>query len=177
MIAASGAPIIEVKRHLDGRVQRFACELVHRTPWLVVVRYRVEHPPWGPPEAAPLDSYGCFWRRRPYNCYHMVRPADGVEVVSRFDVVRDVRLGGVGALPGEVSYTDLLLDLRVEPGPPLRARWEDEHEVAAATAVGTLSGDDLARIARARRVLERGHRRVIGELRDLLRELGRLPPP
>ena len=163
----SGEPIVEVKRRLDGSEQRFDCELVHRTPWLVAVLFRVRRP-WGDAPAAALDSYGLFWRRRPYNCYYMVRPGGDEAVVTRFDVVRDVDLD----VPGEVRYLDLLLDLRVDAGV---ARWEDEDEVAEAVAAGLLSPSDRARIARARAVLECGHARITGEVRRLLRSLGRLP--
>ena len=166
----SGEPIVEVKRHLDGSEQRFDCEFVHRTRWLVVVLYRVERP--GPDQPlSMLDSYGLFWRRRPYNCYYMVRPGGDEAVVTRFDVVRDIEFETSGEAQ-EVRYVDLLLDLRVEAG---AARWEDEDEVAEAVAVGLLSPSDRARIARARAVLERGHARVAGEVRRLLRSLGRLP--
>lgn len=162
-----GQRIIEVKRRLDGSEERFDCELVHRTPWLVVVCFRVERPLSGLSDG-PIDSYGCFWRRRPYGCYHMVRPESGEALVTRFDVVRDVLLDG----PGEVRWTDLLLDLRVQGGV---ARWEDEDEVAEAVRDGLLGFADRDRIARARAVLERGHPRVTAEVRRLLRALGRLP--
>jgi hypothetical protein len=71
----------------------------------------------------------------------------------------------------EVRYTDLLLDLWVEGG---IARWEDEDEVAEAAAAGRLDAADLARIERGRQLLVRRHRAVVGEVRWLLRELGRL---
>ena len=162
-----GQRITEVKRRLDGSEQRFDCELVHRTPWLVAVCFRVERPPFGLSNG-PIDSYGFFWRRRPYSCYHMVRPGSGEAVVTRFDVVRDVLLDG----PGEVRWTDLLLDLWVRGGV---ARWEDEDEVAEAVRDRLLGSADRARIAHARAVLERGHPRVTAEVRRLLRALGRLP--
>ena len=161
--------ITEVKRHLDGREQRFETELVHRTASSLVVLYRV-------PEgryrlAASLDSYGCYWAGRSYICYHMVRlpgaPDAGREVVTRFDVARDVAIAA-----DEVRFLDLLLDLTVEDGVP---RWEDEDEVAAALRSGALSRADGAHIERARRTLEQGHRRVVREIRWLLGRLGRLP--
>ena len=138
---ASRPRIVEVKRRLDGSEQRFDCELVQRTPSLVVVCFEMQRP------AGRLDSYGFFWPRRPYNCYHIVRPESGEAVHSRFDVLRDVDV----RTPGEVGYTDLLLDLWVGPD---GARWEDEDDVAAAVRSGLLSDADRARIERARAVLD-----------------------
>jgi hypothetical protein len=169
---ADGArTVIEVKRHLDGTEQRFETELVHRTAGSLVVLYRLPDAPSG-----PLDSYGCYWAGRTYICYHMVRahgsPDAGREVVTRFDVARDVEIADA-----EVRFLDLLLDLWVEDGgsPGGIARWEDEDEVAAALRSGLLSPADGAYVERARRTLEQGHRRVVQEIRWLLRRLGRLP--
>ncbi|MYI83069.1 MAG: hypothetical protein F4056_07180 [Chloroflexi bacterium] len=161
--------IIEVKRKLDGSEERFTTELVHRSPSLLLVLYRIER------GENSLDSYGCFWRRRPYGCYHIVRPPGapdaGREVLSRFDVLRDVAIEG-----DEVRYLDLLLDLvvRVDAAGRIRTRWEDEHEVEAALASGLLDAAGGAYVARARRTLGRRHRRVVGEIRALLRRLGRI---
>ena len=157
--------IVEVKRHLDGREQRFETELVHREPSLLVVLYRLPDGPQG-----ALDSYGCYWPRRRYVCYHMVRPPGseraGEEVVTRFDVARDVEL-----LDGEVRFTDLLLDLWVEGG---YTYWQDADEVEAALASGVLSAEDAAYIEAARQTLDRDHRRVVREVRALLVRLGRI---
>ena len=159
--------VIEVKRTLDGREQRFRTEPVHRAPNLLLVLYRIRA---GAGPDGALDSYGCFWPRRPYTCYHMVRPPGapdaGREVESRFDIARDIRIAG-----GEVRYLDLLLDLRVRGG---QARWEDEDELAAALRGGSLDAAGGAYVERARRVLARRHRRVAGEIRLLLRRLGRI---
>lgn len=162
--------IVEVKRRLDGSEERFDCELVHRTPWLVAVLFQMRPPRY----RSELDSYGLFWRRRPYNCYYAVRSGHSEAVFTRFDVVRDVDVTEAsGAASLEVRYTDLLLDLWVGSD---GARWEDEDEVAAAVRDGLLSEADRARIERARAVLDGGgHLRVAAEVRRLLRSLGRLP--
>lgn len=161
--------IIEVKRKLDGSEERFATELVHHSPSLLLVLFRIDRGP------DSLDSYGCFWPRRPYGCYHIVRPPGapdaGREVLSRFDVLRDVEIDG-----DEVRYLDLLLDLvvRVDAAGRIKTRWEDEDEVVAALASGLLDAAGGAYVAGARRTLERRHRRVVGEIRALLRRLGRI---
>lgn len=156
------ARIVEVKRKLDGSEQRFDCELIERTSSFVMARYRFEA------AAGPIDSYGCFWVRRPYLCYHMVHREDGREWVSRFDVVRDMRLGSI-----EVSYTDLLLDLWVDGD---GARWEDDDEVEAASVSGALDEADRQRIEAARALLNRRHRAVVRQIRVRLAGLGILQP-
>jgi hypothetical protein len=128
---------------------------------MVIALYRFDA------EVGPLDSYGCFWVRRPYLAYHMVHRATGEEWRTRFDVVRDMHLG-----TSEVRYTDLLLDLWSDV---TGAQWEDEDEVVEAARSGRLSATELARIDRARARLTRRHRTVVGEVRGLLRALGRLP--
>ena len=160
--------IVEVKRRLDGSADRFECELVEHTRWRVMVCFRIPPTQFFGRAMERFDSYGLFWRRRPYNCYYIVRPDSGALVLARFDVVRDVELD----VPGEVSYSDLLLDLSVRRGVAL---WEDEDELAEAIAAGLLSDADRVRIERSRAVLERGHRRIAAEVRRLLMGLGRLP--
>jgi hypothetical protein len=160
-----GPRITEVKRQLDGTEQRFDCELVHRSSSMVVVCYEMRRA--DDPERW-LDSYGFFWPRRLYNCYHIVRPASGEVRLSRFDVLRDVDLG----TPGEVGYTDLLLDLRVERDGP---RWDDDDELEKAVAAGRVTMAEQAHIERARGVLVRGHGRIIAEVRRTLTSLDRIP--
>lgn len=166
-----GSRITEVKRRPDGTEQRFECELVHHDPRVTVVRFHVARPLWNP-SLGPLDSYGCFWPRRHYAVYHMVRPADGREVVTRYDVLRDLSIG-----TRRVSYTDLYLDLWTEPARddrPALLRWEDDDEFLAAEAAGLLSDFDGLLVERTRRVLAVRHRRIVSEVRMLLRQAGRL---
>ncbi|MEZ4501902.1 MAG: DUF402 domain-containing protein [Dehalococcoidia bacterium] len=164
MTTASAADrVIEVKRTLDGREQRFECELIHRDARVLVVLYRFER------RGRQLRSYGLFWPRRPYNCYYVV-PAEGDQVAfARFDVVAGLEVRP-DLDPPEVCYRDLLLDLWVDAD---GARFEDEDEVEAAWA--SLDAADRARIERGRTVLERGHPRIRAEVRRLLIGLGQLP--
>ena len=64
--------------------------------------------------------------------------------------------------------------MRVGPAGRLGIHWEDEDEVEAALAGGLLDAAGGAYIERARRTLERRHRRAVGEIRALLRRLGRI---
>lgn len=156
------ARIVEVKRHLDGRVERFECALLLRRPHVLVVRFdhRKALGAGGGVIPAGSRSYGFFWRRRPYQLYRICGP-DGRLIAHRFDVMQDVRLS-----EREVSYTDLLLDLWVDAQG--RARLEDEDEVAVYARRGLLSTAQRRRIERARAVLLRGHRRIAREAERLL---------
>jgi hypothetical protein len=169
----TGPRIVEVKRHPDGHEDRFDSELVDLTASRVVICFRIDRRWLDGPGSSPgqLHSYGVFWRRRPYNCYHIVHPDTGAELVTRFDVLRDVRFDAA-----EVHFTDLYLDLRVDRWHERRvASWEDDDEVEEAVRSGLLIAADLDDITRARATLDRGHRRVTAEVRRLLTRLGRLP--
>lgn len=173
MSGVSPAIVIEVKCTLDGREQRFTTELVYSTPSLLMVLYRFER------DVGLLDSYGCFWPRRPYSCYHIVRPPGtldaGCEVATRFDVVRDLRVTKNSQGVDEVHYLDLLLDLWVhDNGGRKVAQWEDEDELDEALQGGLLGDAERIYIERARITLQRRHRRVVGEIRSVLRTLGRI---
>lgn len=163
--------VVEVKRHLDGRESRFECDLIEVTPSRIVVCFHLERLEGSLTRldvGTPLDSYGFFWKRRPYNCYYLAParlPLGSPPTLVRFDVSGDVEyVEGLAALD-EVRFLDLELDLLVTPD---GARWEDEDEVEAAARAGLLAPSDLARVARARRILDRGHRRVIAEVRRTL---------
>lgn len=156
--------VVEVKRTLDGREQRFDCELVHHDARVTIVLFRLER------DGQALRSYGLFWPRRPYNCYYAVPQAGGPSVFVRFDVLRDIEFSATST-PPEVWYCDLLLDLWVDSR---GLRWEDEADVENARADGSLTPADARRIERARCVLERGHRRVTTEVRRTLEVLNEI---
>lgn len=151
------ATITEVKRHLDGRVETFACQAVRVSPSHAVVRFVSPAPLGGyPPGTVTL---GVFWRDRPYNLYRLEAP-DGRLLGHRFDAVADVRI-----TPDRIEYVDLLLDVVVEPDGTVRV--EDEDEVAAADAAGLLSPERAALVERARRELVAEHARVMEEALSL----------
>ncbi len=154
--------ITEVKRHLDGRVERFDCRLVLRLPHAVVLRF--DHASalrvGGCTIPKGSRSYGFLWRRRPYLLYRIQGP-DGRLIAHRFDVVDEVRLG-----EREVSYTDLLLDVWVDAAG--NARVEDEDEVVDYTRRGRLSTACRERIERTRELLLRRHPAIAREASHLL---------
>ncbi len=163
---ASPSEVTEVKRHLDGRVERFACELVARERHRAVVLFyhRERREAGGFVLPAGGRTYGFFWPRRPYLLYRILGP-DGALILHRFDVVEGVRLG-----EREVSYTDLLLDLLVDPAGGLRV--EDEDHVEAFARRGLLSSAQLGRIGRAKTVLLHRHRAIAREGASWLARLG-----
>jgi hypothetical protein len=158
--------ITEVKRHLDGRVERFPCELVHRERRVVMIRYRHERERiaggyWLP---AGGVTYGFVWPARSYVLYRFVGP-DGGRIADRFDVVERA-----AATATEVRYTDLLLDVWVSPAGEVRI--EDEEEVADCARRGLLTAAQLARIERTRALLLRRYRSVLAEADRLLHAAG-----
>ena len=164
--AATPVEITEVKRHLDGRVERFACRLVARRPHVVVLRFdhKARRRAGGFTLLAGGRTYGFYWPKRPYVLYRILAP-DGALIVHRFDVVEGVRLA-----ESEVSYTDLLLDVLVDPMG--RVRVEDEDHVADHARRGLLTPAQRERIERAKAVLLRRHGAIEREAMGLLEEAG-----
>jgi hypothetical protein len=160
--------VIEVKRHLDGRVERFGCRLVARERHLAVLRFDHERRRMAGGFALPAGgrTYGFFWPRRPYVLYRIVGP-DGALILHRFDVVEGVRLS-----EGEVSYLDLLLDVLVDPAGS--ARVEDEDHVKEYARRGLLSKAQRERIERAKALLLRRHGVIEREAARLLARIGAL---
>lgn len=154
-----GAAITEVKRHLDGRVERFACEALAVSPARAVVRF-VSPGAIGPYPPGTV-TVGFFWPDRPYNLYRLEAP-DGTLLGHRFDVVTDVRIA-----PDRIEYVDLILDVVVDPDGTVRV--EDEEELRAAAARGLLSPEGAAVVERARGELLAGYRRLI---EDAVAEVG-----
>jgi hypothetical protein len=156
------ATVIEVKRHPDGTSHRFPCELLLLRRHVCVVGFR--H--WRGRSAGgfriPRGSvtYGVFWTRRPYNIYRTFAP-DGRLIADRFDVVEGVRLND-----REVSYLDLYVDIWVAPDGTTVV--EDEDEARAAASRGLLTRDQRRRIARAKALVLRRHRRIAHEAQRLV---------
>ncbi|PZC49292.1 MAG: putative RNA-binding protein, associated with RNAse of E/G family [Chloroflexi bacterium] len=143
--------LVEVKRKLDGSEQRFELErwLVRRD--LAVGRWLAETDNvFGLP--AGSYSWGVWWVGRPIGVYRLHAP-DGELLRYRIDVVEAVEIE-----EDTIRYRDLLLDARLAPDEEESAgftlHFEDEDEVAAALAAGTLSREQRWRIDWVRGVLE-----------------------
>lgn len=131
--------ITEIKRHLDGRVEQFECELLHRDASTMVIQFVAQ--PGSPFYGRMSRSEGYFWADRPYLMYK-IYGKDGQLAGYRFDACRDVIFG-----PDFVEFTDLYLDFRVTPDGTLTV--EDEDELEAALALGLIDDTDydVARLA------------------------------
>jgi predicted RNA-binding protein associated with RNAse of E/G family len=143
--------IVEVKRHLDGREERFVCDVIELVPGeraVVLWQTQLEEPLCDGPlfiPAGPLVTWGYFWTARPYLVYKMTRP-DGRLWGHRFDICTDVEI-----TEREIRYLDLIVDV-----------WVD-----AQGQLYVLDEDELVQ-ARERRLLRPEHERVIdAALREL----------
>jgi predicted RNA-binding protein associated with RNAse of E/G family len=154
-------PILETKESLDGGSETFECTALHISRSLAMVRF--DHPAerWVEGFFLPAGSYtiGFFWAHRSYNCYRFSGP-DRRVIAYRFDVVDRVRI-----CPDHVTYRDLLLDLWVSPAGAITI--EDDDDVAAAVAAGSLDASQLTAIERTRALVMRQHRRIIAECESL----------
>lgn len=157
----------EIKRHLDGRREVFACQALVMKPHLAIVRFvssqgrragGIEFP-------AGAITYGFFWRWRPYDLYRMVDP-QGRLLAHRLDAVDEVR---IRPEQGEVEYLDLLLDIWAYPDGNVRV--EDEDEVADYAQRGLISSQQQARIERTRDYVVRARGRIMAEAQAMLADL------
>lgn len=131
--AAAGAwpEVEEIKRKLDGRTMRFACEGLEMKAPRAVLRYRLPatvdlH---GVVLARGTVSYGLFWEDRPYNIYHWV-DAHGRALAWYFNAAAETRIGG-----GAVVWLDLELDVLVTPDGLVRVLDEDQVPADLAPAL------------------------------------------
>ena len=154
-------PILEVKRHLDGREEVYECQRVLVTPNEAVVRFQIPVDVGVVP--AGTLTIGFFWRWRNYNLYRFVSPESDV-LGHRFDVVSEVRIA-----PDRVKYLDLLLDVLAWPDGTVTV--EDEEDVAQALADGLLTPEQSRIIDRTREVLVRSHDHIVKEAMEIVADI------
>jgi hypothetical protein len=155
--SSPGRPrILEVKRTVAGREQRFACEVLERRGDHLVVLFvspdvmrvhDVELP-------AGTVTFGHFWRARPYNVYHWLRPRDGT-TIGVYANLCDETAFDVDTL----TWLDLVVDVLVLPGQPPVILDENELPEDASTAL-------RMRIARAQAELLNGLPALLDELEE-----------
>jgi Protein of unknown function (DUF402) len=160
LAAVARTGFIEVKRRLDGSVEEFDCELVHRTDSVVAVSFRLPAAVGDIPKGS--TTLGWFWARRPYNLYRFLGK-DGDVVRHRFDVVDEVRIG-----EDRVEYLDLIVDVLVSPTGEVTI--EDEDELKAAAERGRVEAGRLDGIERALTTVTRDWRRIVREALAVLPE-------
>jgi predicted RNA-binding protein associated with RNAse of E/G family len=115
-----------VKIRVDGRVERFRCELTAMDERGVIVAWRpgdaVTVGDWTMPAGGV--SYGFFWHDRRHNLYRFTHP-DGSVIWRRMDLTGLPRIGA-----REVTWHDLVVDV-VVPATG-EAFLEDQDELAEA---------------------------------------------
>ena len=152
--------ITEVKHHLDGREERFECDLLLMGDDVALVRFAFsqDRPYEDGPFRLPtgqIVTLAAFWENRSYLVYRLI-DEDGQLIGHRFDVCADVRLGD------EIHYTDLLLDVWMPPDGSIHVL--DEHEVEAAIADGLISRAQAAHIGETRQYLQANAAHVVHAL-------------
>jgi len=107
------APLLEVKRTLDGREKRFECRVLRRAQDAVVVLFVAPEPMrvHGVELPAGTVTFGHFWRDRPYNVYHWLRRTDGAPIGIYANLADDTRLEGE-----TLTWLDLVVDVLILPG-------------------------------------------------------------
>lgn len=166
--AAPGSRIVEVKRTLDGRVQRFDCDLLAISHTQAVIRFRIARPSsFNTPLTVPAGStsIGVFWASRPVSVYRFL-DADGKPFAGRFDAVDEVSIKA-----GEVSFLDLILDWWVIEDDVLLE--EDREDFDAAREAGQLTPRQLQRADEAARRVYSRYRHVLDDVDRLCRRFNR----
>ena len=156
--------IVEVKRHLDGREERFVCDVLALEPGRrAVVRWqtRLEAPLEDGPlriPPGPLLTLGYFWSDRDYLVYRMMRPdPDGTLWGHRFDICTEVSI-----TEREIRYLDLLVDVWVDSQGNFFVL--DEDEFKAARAQGLLTPEQLRVVEQTLRELRARYREILAGL-------------
>ena len=152
--------ILELKRTLDGREQRFACRLIEGDRQQAVVLFispAAMHV-HGIDLPAGTVTFGYFWTERFYNVYHWLdRRGDTVGFyfnLSDQTVIDDARL----------EWRDLTLDVLATPAGRLEVLDEDELPP-------DLDATTRARIDEAKRSILAGPQRLMAELEARSRAL------
>lgn len=122
MPATQPQRITEVKRTLDGRTDRFVCDLLARNGDRLVLLFRLPgaRDVHGVRLPAGTVTIAYFWLSRSYNLYHWIGP-DGGTVACYFNVGDVTRVE-----PGELEWLDLAVDILATPGSAPRVLDEDE---------------------------------------------------
>lgn len=151
--------ILELKRTLDGREERFACRLIEGDRRQVVVLFVA-------PEAmhvhgvdlpAGTVTFGHFWTDRLYNVYHWL-DVRGQTIGFYFNLS-----DGTVIDAGRLEWRDLTLDVLATPG---RLEVLDEDELPADLDTAT-----RARIEEAKQSILADPRRLMAEIEARSRAL------
>lgn len=153
--------IMEVKRHLDGRIERFICDVVELHPDRAILSYlwhRDELLRDGPIHlpAGEILTLAFYWQGRNYLIYKLMAP-NGRLFGHRFDICDDVHI-----TRDSISWLDLALDLWVDPAGGIHVL--DEEEVEAYKVQGLLTGPQLKIIQETKSHLLLNYREILAEV-------------
>ena len=145
--------VLELKRTLDGREQRFACRLIegdrrHAVLLFIAAAHMHVH---GVDLPAGTVTFGHFWTDRLYNVYHWL-DRRGDTIAFYFNLSDSTTIG-----EGRLEWRDLVLDVLASPAG--RVEVLDEDELPA----------DLDQELRAR--IELGKRSILGAPQRLTAEI------
>jgi hypothetical protein len=121
-VTTAPGQITEIKTTLGGRVERFPCDLVSRSPERLVVLYRVPaaRRVHGVDLPAGALTVGYFWTTRPFNLYHWVE-SEGRTLAHYFNVGEVTRLSA-----DTLEWRDLAVDVLATPDGRVLVLDEDE---------------------------------------------------
>ncbi|MSQ14572.1 MAG: DUF402 domain-containing protein [Dehalococcoidia bacterium] len=160
--------VIEIKRRLDGREERFPCLALGLTDRVAVLRFNI------PPEAnfvvqktvipSGSTTIAVFWQGANYLVYKMM-DARGALLGYRLDVCKDVDI-----TTNTVNWTDLVLDAWVAASDAIL--FLDEDEVDELTAGGLILGEDRRIIEMTKEFLLSNYLQVISDAEKEIKSAG-----
>jgi uncharacterized protein len=132
----AGTDILEIKRTLDGREQRFDCTLLQRTPDWVAVRYVLSAPAVVGTLVLPAgtETIAHYWPDRPYTAYHWF-DAGGRPLGVYLNAAADVVLGA-----DAIRWLDMALDVLVTAKGGVELLDDDEARAAPDWAQPAIHG-------------------------------------
>lgn len=154
--------VTEIKHHLDGRIERFTCDVAQLQPAKHAILRYVGHrdkplrdgPLYLP--AGEISTLAFFWEDRNFLVYKLMSP-DGVLLGHRFDICEDVRI-----TPEKIQFVDLLLDLWVDPSGQIHVL--DDNEVEEYRSLGMLTPSQLKIIHEAKHFVLNNYCQILVEI-------------
>lgn len=125
----------EIKHHYNKPTETYACEVLHRVPRRIVLKY-VSEQPWDHREIgtvfpAGMITIATYWADRGYCVWQMYEPG-GALVGYYVHILHDLIFA-----PDAIEYKDALLDIWFWPNGNHQVL--DEHELNEATRRGQIS--------------------------------------
>jgi hypothetical protein len=153
--------ITEIKTHIDGRIEKFECELLSLSQNFAIVEFiwdrdepHIDGPMFLP--AGKIYTHAYFWEDRNYLIYK-ISEENGNHLGVRFDVCMNVSIE-----PDLITFDDLVLDLWIDSRNKIHVL--DEDEVESFGVSGLLSAEQLELIEKTKTHLVENHQEIIESL-------------